>query len=277
MSRRKTTHPLIALPLALTLLLSSGTALARHDADTHVTTATAHTLKQWEWSVGTWDVAWGPLSWLTVSTYIWPWFAKVPSLSAKWRIWHNDEWAFSWRLGFFSLDLQNLNKDAAPATFKVVPSELTVSYRLLPSLELSLSGIYTPVVMEGSYDTNDLEGAAGYSNVQAGLALEWRLSESWALWLRTRHLLKLDLSAQAAATTQLDPYTKMTVHGGGSVKDLADMGFPQTFNIVPGVAYSGDTFNLEAGLGYGAFNVPGVNFMLPSRSLVPYLDMYWRF
>lgn len=277
MSQRNTKHPLIALPLAIILLAWSATAYARHDADTHITTATAHTLKQWEWSVGTWDVAWGPFSWLTLSTYIWPWFAKIPSLAAKWRIWHNDQWAVSWRLGFFYVDLQKLRSDAAPTTFKVIPSELTVSYRLLPSLELSLSGIYTPVAMEGNYDTNDLEGAAGYSNIQAGLSLEWRLSESWALWLRTRHLLKLDLSAQAAATTQLDPYTTMTVHGGGSVKDLADMGFPQTFNIVPGVAYSGDTFNLEAGLGYGAFNIPGVNFMLPSRSLVPYLDVYWRF
>ena len=69
----------------------------------------------------------------------------------------------------------------------------------------------------------------------------------------------------------------MTIHGGGSVKELADMGFPQTFNLVPGVAYSGNTFNIEAGLGYGSFNLPGVNFMIPTRSVVPYFDMYWRF
>jgi len=47
--------------------------------------------------------------------------------------------------------------------------------------------------------------------------------------------------------------------------------------IVPSFAFSWQTFNLELGLGYGNFNVPGVNFMINRRTLIPTLDMYWTF
>ncbi|GEM_PF-1791964 len=276
---RQTTAALAAATLlAVTLTLLTPTpAYPAFTPESPLVNGTAYTLQKSEFQIGVWDISYGPFSWLTLSSYIWPWLVKVPSLAAKVRFWHNDTWAFSWKLGFFSVDIQDINKEAAPAKFRVIPSELTASYRLGNSLELSLSGIYTPVVLEGSYEANDLQGAAGYSNVQLALMATWKMSDSWALWLRTRHLLSIDASATASATHQIDPYTKLTVHADANVGEIAQMGFPQTMQLVPGIAYSGSTFNVELGLGYGSFNIPGINFMIPQKSIVPFFDMYWRF
>lgn len=43
------------------------------------------------------------------------------------------------------------------------------------------------------------------------------------------------------------------------------------------MAWSWQTFNLELGLGYGHFNIPGVNFMINRRTLIPTFDLYWTF
>ena len=58
--------------------------------------------------------------------------------------------------------------------------------------------------------------------------------------------------------------------------ELDALDVKNAYSIVPGMAFSWKTFNLRAGLGYGNFNVGGVNFVFPRKTLVPELDLYWR-
>jgi hypothetical protein len=267
-----------ALALAAVLLLHASSALALHDADTHPLDSTAYTLRDGEFKLGVLDFGYGLFDWCTLDTYYMAWLLKVSNLSARFRIWGDRDWTVSAKTGFFYLDLQKLNKDASPVTFKIVPTELMASWRFASSLELSFGGVYTPIIVSGEGEEQDIQGAAGYSNVQALLALQWSLSQRWALVVRSRHLLQMqmDASAKAAYTVQVDDHTTVDVHGAAAAGDVLDMGFPSTFSVVPGVLYSSDVFNIEAGLGYGNMNVLGINFVSPTKSVVPLFDMYWR-
>jgi len=272
---RRAAGALVALALALAVC-APGPAWAFHAGDEHLIDGTAHTLQAREWRFGVWDIAWGPTGWLTVDTYVWPWLKKVVNVSAKLRLWAGDAWALSARLGYFRVNAQDLAPDASPVIFHVVPVELAASWRFAPSWELSVTGVYTPIVQKGVYDADDFKGAAGYTNTQLAWALEWRLNERWALFLRARHLLHMQVGGKLEQTWAVDAYTTIQTQGAASSQDVGDLGFPRTFQIVPGFAYSRASFNLELGLGYGNLHVPGVNVFLPIRWPVPQVDVAWR-
>lgn len=85
----------------------------------------------------------------------------------------------------------------------------------------------------------------------------------------------LQLDASTHFTAHPDAYT--TVEVVADAQDDSVVNFRGAFSIVPSFAWSWQTFNLELGLGYGNFNVPGVNFMINRRTLIPTFDMYWTF
>jgi len=267
-----------AFLLAATALASTP-ATAYHDKTSHVTEYTAHNMSSGEWKIGIWQVGFAPWDWLMVDTWHFPWLLSVSNIGLKARFWHDDTWTVSGRTGIFKLDVAKLTKDEnTDMVFKVVPTELAVSQRLSPDWELSLAGIYTGVVASGSADENEVEGAAGESNVQAVFTLEWRWSHKWAMLLRTRHLLSVQVSGKGSTTTDVgdDGFTTMTFHGNAGTSDVADLGFPETFSIVPSLAYSSEVFNVEFGLGYGNMNLPGINFPVPVKTWIPTFDMFWR-
>lgn len=266
----------LALVVVLVALLPAGPARAFHDEREHLTDYTAHTMAAGDVRVGLWDVAWAPWGWLTFDTYTWPWLKKVANLSAKFRLWGDADWTVGAKLGYVTLDVHDLVKKADPVRFHVIPVELAVSRRLGPAWEVSATAVYTPIVQKGSYDAGDVEGAAGYTNTQLTLALSFRLNERWALFVRSRHLVKLQLSGKVTNTVQVDPYTTVETQADAASDDLAGLGFPQTFQVVPGFAYSREVFNLELGLGYGHWHLPGANVFLAVRSVVPQVDLYWR-
>jgi len=272
--RRRHLAALVAL--AAFLALRPAPARAFHDEREHVVDYTAHTMAAGDLRVGVWDVGWAPWGWLTLDTYTWPWLKKIANASAKFRIWGDDAWTLGAKLGFLTVNLHDLSSEADPVRFHVIPVEVAVSRRFGPEWELSVAGVYTPIVQKGTYDASAFHGAAGYTNTQLTLALEWRLNERWALFVRSRHLVKLQVSGKVVTTVTVDPYTSIETQASGASGDLAGMGFPQTFQVVPGFAWSRAVFNLEVGLGYGHVHVPGVNVFVPVRWLAPQLDVYWR-
>ncbi len=276
--RPRRRHPAALVALLALLVFLPVPARAFHDEREHVLDYTAHTMPAGDLRVGVWDVGWAPWGWLTLDTYTWPWLKKIANVSAKLRLWRDDDWAVAAKLGYLTLDAHDLSKDAPEARFHVIPLEAAVSRRLGADWELSAAGVYTVVRLDGSYDATDFHGAAAYSNAQLTLALEWRLNERWALFLRSRHLLKLQAGGVVTQPIPVgDPYTTLEIQAEASTDpDIGGMGFPQTFQVVPGFAYSREVFNLEVGLGYGNVHVPGVNVFLPQRWLAPQLDLYWR-
>ena len=43
------------------------------------------------------------------------------------------------------------------------------------------------------------------------------------------------------------------------------------------VVFSWKVFNLRLGVGYGNYSIPGINLVLPKKTLIPDLDFYFRF
>lgn len=257
-------------------LLAPVPARAYHEGDERIIDETAYLLRDGEWAVGMWDVSWAPWDWVTLATYTWPWFGRIGNLSAKFNLWTSGPWAVSGKIGLLTLDLQKLVPDSEPVRFNIVPIEATVSRRLNDTYTVSAGIVTSPMVVKGAYDEENLEGAVGASNVQAHINLEMRLSRGWAFLVRTRHLLFMDVSAKATTTYEPDEYTTVEVVGAAQSEGVAGLEFPVAFSVVPAIFYSGNSFNFMFGLGYGNFNVPGINFVIPTKSVVPELDMFWR-
>jgi hypothetical protein len=76
------------------------------------------------------------------------------------------------------------------------------------------------------------------------------------------------------ATLRPDAFTRVEVHG-----DVAASEFHvgDAFSIVPSLHISWGVFNLRLGLGYGNYNVPLVNFVLPTRTPIPDFDLFFVF
>jgi len=62
-----------------------------------------------------------------------------------------------------------------------------------------------------------------------------------------------------------------------AARDDSTLNFRNAFSIVPGLAWSWSSFNLRIGVGYGNYNVPGVNFMIEQRTPIPQFDLFWTF
>ena len=79
--------------------------------------------------------------------------------------------------------------------------------------------------------------------------------------------------AQVATTLTLDAFTELDVRTAGETNALDVEG---SWALVPGFLFSLGRTHLRVGLGYGNYNVPGVNFVLPKPRLYPMLDLFWR-
>jgi hypothetical protein len=270
---------LLIISLALSSLPSTAAAGSRATDDARpLINYSATTRPAGTFTLGLWDIGYSPLNWLTLETYTWPWLRSASNGSLKVRLFKGEAWTLSAKLGAIRLDLQAIADDAPETVLWSVPVEIATSWRANERWRFSGTFVYTSVIQDGSYESDDLEGAAGYSNSQLTLEALFQLSPSWSLFVRSRHLLSIEISGEIETQYQLDndPYTTIETHASAGSDDLLGMGFPQTWQVVPGIAYVGDSFFVEAGLGYGNFSIPGLNFFIPSRSYVPQLDLGWR-
>ncbi len=180
------------------------------------------------------------------------------------------------RAGALHLNLQNLDSSTPPARVTGIPLEVWGSRWVASRLALSAGLVYTAISIQGQYDETSLKGAAGSSNLQAALTFQLRLGRQVALYVKSRHLLYLGADVQARSVRQIDPYTQLEIVGSASSADVAGLSFPNTFSLVPGIAWSRKVFNLLFGLGYGNWSLPLLNFVVPAKSVVVELDLYWR-
>ena len=269
-------RPSLLLALFISLTFAAHPASASTSDEHPVIAYSAETLPSGTFTLGLWDIGYAPTDWLILETYTWPWLLRVANASLKLRFYKGEDWTFSGKIGALRLDMQAIADDAPPTVLWAVPFELSVTWRLNDRWSLSSSFIYTSVIQDGSYESDDLKGAAGYSNSQMTFQALFRLNKGWSLFLRSRHLLKVKISGEIQTTVPIDAYTHLETHASASADDLLGMGFPQTLHVVPGLAWNGETFFFEAGLGYGNFNIPGLNFFIPDRSVVPQFDLGWR-
>jgi hypothetical protein len=262
------------------VFFSAANAHAWHTADQRITDDTAYTLRQHDVRLGIWKAQYGLWNPFTAGTYIWPWLARVPNLHVKWRYWFDDPLALSVQLGGFFMNTgsfkDKVDKSAGNATLSVVPLELYGSYRFDDAWTLSAGLVYTEVRLRGELHSDDFDGAAegAVDNLQLTSTLEWRLTRVTALTLHGRYLLLQRVGAGGDAVLHPDDFTIVEVHGGANT-DALD--FKGAFSLTASAVFSWETFNLRAGLGFGNYNIPAINFVLPEKILYPELDVYWIF
>ncbi len=259
------------------LLAWPATAAAYNTEQTPITDHTAYTLPQKSFRLGLWSAEYSLFDSLTVGTY-WPaWFARVASLHAKWRFWQPKPVTLAVYGDFFRLDTKHLKKLDQSAGSAVITSgtfEPRVSWRIDPRFDLGGSVTWTQVSLDGTLHKSDFDGAGSgaVSNMQLTATFEWRLTRVTTLALHARYLVFQRVAAGADASFRPDAFTTVEVHGNATSDVLYT---PHAFSLLPAVALSWKHLNLRFGIGYGNWNVPGLNFVLDHKTVIGELDAYW--
>lgn len=238
-------------------------------------TDTAHTLgEQGALSIGLWRLDVGIFDRLDVGTYTWLWALPFPNFQLKWRIWSDDRWAVALRTGLYYVDFDwifwtDFESDASAGIF---PLELWLTIPLHRDWGLHLGVAWTTVFLDGTYDPDEFQGAAAHDNEQMIVSGEWRLTRVTRLLLTLRWLAFEQLRGDASFHRQLDEYTTVEIVGaaelrGESVRNAA--------SLMLTVVLGWETFHFRFGLGYGNYNVPSINVMIPVMTPIAELDFWW--
>jgi hypothetical protein len=252
-------------------------AFAEHTKTDRPTDGTAYTKQRGALRAGLWNLEASLFDEVTVGTATLPWLLLVWNAHVKAKVYDEDPLALSVGTGFWYMDLgrfEAISDKSVDARFFVAPLDLRGSYRFDDEWTLTVGGVWTGSWLTGTYDPASFQGTAATSNFQTVANVTVLLSDVVALNLEGRYLVVQKASARAKTTLYPDEFTTVEVQGTAAT-DAVD--YPNAFSLVPSIHVSYGWFNLRAGLGYGNFNIPGVNFMLPDRSLVPELDIYGVF
>ena len=123
---------------------------------------------------------------------------------------------------------------------------------------------------------NSLNGTfqGGTSNLQSLYTFELRATRVTAFLLQARFLSFQRANLNGNVVLHPDEFTTVEVHGA---RDSDALNFRGAYSLGVSALFSWELFNLRLGLGYGNYNVPGLNFMLPMRTPFPDFDFYWVF
>ncbi len=240
---------------------------------------TAYTLEGGRLRLGLFKIQFGLLDFLTVGTYTAPWAVLAATFHAKLRLLQTGPFALGVQAGigyFDSTRLRWVDRSIGNAVVVAVPLEAFGSFRATDSFDLSIGVAYTEVSVDGALSYQALEGAGrgAADNFQLTASNEIRLSGMFALVIELRWLVLQRVAANADATLYPDMFTTVVVHSGGSASDFE---VRDAFSIVPSLLMTVGVFNVRLGVGYGNFNVPLINFVLPERSLIPEADLFFLF
>jgi hypothetical protein len=257
----------------------SSAAGAYHTEREHLTDDTAWTIAgNKAWRIGLFKVAVGIGDRLTFGTYLWPWAGLTPNAYLKLRFYAGDAWHWAAQASVFHLDTVYFDrKQRDPPVFTVGSATFSQSVRLAAAHQLSNSLVFTAVRARGTVNQDTLRGVgeAGLTNIQYVGAYELRLSKRTALVVTGRYLMAQVLDGRTRFKAYPDEFT--TVEVVAEANDDSIVNFRGAFSILPSIAWSWETFNLELGVGYGHYNLPGINFMINRRTFFPALDLYWTF
>jgi hypothetical protein len=275
----------LVLATALVLAAAAAPARADHTAEERLTDEMPYILRPGEARIGLWKAElglWGHpvLDRLQLGTYTWPWLvwgagAAFANAYLDGEVWQDGRWSVTAGAGLLYVDLGFVENQEG--RFTIVPLETHVGYRVGERVTLAGGAIYTQVTASGEYQADDdsfMRGAAGISNLQIPLTLEWRWSRHTALVTQARFIPYQDTGGEGFARARIDDRTEVDVVATGE-SDVLDPA--RAFALTADFAWSWSWFNLRAGVTYGNYNVPVVNFVVPKKIPVPSFDLYARF
>jgi len=251
-------------------------ARAYHDDETEIVVDTAHTLDRGEVRLGLWRLDWGVLDAVDLGTYTLVWAVPLPNAQIELRPWRDGRWALSFRTGLYYTDSDWLYWLDTDSTFSagIWPFELYFTAPLSRRWALTFLSAWTTVFLQGTYDPDEFLGAAAVDNLQLGLSVEWRASRVVALVLSLRWLAFERARGDARFVSHPDELTTIEIVGAASLQGES---VRNAAHLMLSSVLSWESFNLRIGVGAGNYNVPSLNLMLPDKSLIGELDLYFRF
>lgn len=275
----------IAAAVAVVAAAASNAQLswAFHTEDDRQTDFSAFTLRKSQVRLGLFQQEAGATNWLTLGTYTAPWVlipitgAFNASLYAKFKLVDWNGFAAALRANYFLFQLRNVSTgDLDDGDFRasVLPLSATFSYVFDSRWTQSFDVTWVETVAHGHAGVEENSGVLGAGlqrTLQLMLSTEMRLSRVIALNLIARYVPW----AQAVSFTSdstLEDGTRVWIEGEITGDDLRN-----SWMIQPGVAFSWARFNLQLGLGYGDFFVPGIRFVGSRKAPIPDFDFFFRF
>jgi hypothetical protein len=197
---------------------------------------------------------------LMVGTYVPPWFAfpvlkvPIPTLYVKGRSWFEGPVTIGLRGSAVYVDakaLAKLAEDSATAGAIALGGELDITYRFDERFSLTLGGTSNTIHAAGggSEPASEIEGAAVADTSAMFLFGEWRLSRVFALTLLSQVLIyqsPYETTAEASGPGY-EVESELSVQSSTKQSRL---------NVVPGVSFSWERWELHGGVGYGVFFLP---------------------
>jgi hypothetical protein len=254
-------------------------ACAYHSKEERLTEDTAYTLQKRRLRLGLFKIQYGIWDPFMVGTYTAPWIVALANFHFKWRYLNSEHWAAALQVGFGRLDVSKLEAfedEPGDAIINVGTFEPSVSYRFNDRYTLSATVPYSRISAVGTINTDALKGAldGAVDNLQLTTTFEWRWTRVTALVVHARYLLFQRAYGDGNATLYPDEFTRVDVSADA---ETGDLNFKYAWSVVPSLAFSWKHFNLRIGLGYGNWSIPPVNFVLPEKTVIPDLDVYWVF
>jgi len=267
----------LARRVLLVSCLASLAARAEQEGNPR-TDYTAYTRPGGRAAVGPFKLELGIIDEVTLGTYVPPWFAYpaigvvIPNGYIKIGSSRRSRFALAGRAGFTFIDGKGIaelaHKDAS-ASASAFASEIDASLRATPGLFLSLGVDYNHIHAVGDAEdlASSLEGASTADTWSTRLLTEWHLSHSFSLSLLLRYLI-YQSPLNADVDTANDIVTvRANLSGEGARRQRA--------SVVPGVAFEGENWELQAGVGYGVAYLPIVG--LPTTYAWPIVDLGFAF
>ncbi|HEU4579907.1 MAG TPA: hypothetical protein VFS67_16720 [Polyangiaceae bacterium] len=260
---------------ALSCLVCWLLAFAARAQDNPRTDYTAYTRPAGRTAIGLFKIEQGIVDALTIGTY-WPlWTAYpalgvlVPNVYVKMGTPNRAPLALAGRAGVTYVDdsaITKLSDDQASASAIAYAAEVTASLRLGSAFTFSLGGDYNHISAVGGATDHvapSIEGASTADTWSARLFTEWHLTHSFELSLLVRYLIYQSPLNADVATESEAVSIESDLSGEASRR--------RRWSLVPGVAFEGERWELQLGVGYGVFYLPVLG--LPTSKSWPIVDL----
>src|SRR6185503_5393670 len=122
-------------------------------------------------------------------------------------------------------------------------------------------------------DRTRFRGAIAANTLQVWANAMWRWTRGLTLYGELRAVSSVDIAANGDTMHVLDARTTVTVmaHGDANLEEVHGA------SATLGLHWARKRFRLRAGVGYGNYSVPVLNFVVPVAIPFPELDVYWVF
>lgn len=274
------------LSIAVTLIAPA--AHADFTAEQRQSDLSAFNMNQGEIRLGLFQEEYAIFDQWAVGVYLAPWImmpiVRSPVISAYTKVEildigprDHDRFALAFKANFLLADVSNfhisgIEEDEFKAT--ILPLSVIGSYVFDEVWTASLETKFVQTWLGGnveSVESGEVAGVSARRSVQVAAFGEMRLSPHVALNLVVRY---------APWVEPLQVQSEVTTSDGGTTTIRAQVAADasgKAWLVQPGVSCSWGLFNIQAGVGYGYLFAPSVQLVSDIQTVVPDLDVYFRF